>query len=163
MTRRSGVQGAGKLKRKLRRIEPEITRGVRGAVGDVAEAIKQDAIALAPRDQGDLVRAIDAKVGRDGLAAVVGPGAVAADLARRRTGSVFGATNLRLSAKNQHLLLQFFKGYWIEFGTKKGDDGSHAQPARPFMQPAFDLNRDWGKEQIRHAVSNALKRVSRGG
>lgn len=164
----SGIRGINKLRRTLRRIEPELQDPIRTAILNTAEAIKQDAIAGAPIDEGDLVRSIDYKTGRDGFTAVVGPGARAAEIVRRRSGSPFATRTrqglvIRLSAANKNLLFQFFKGYWIEFGTKGSPKHNIPPlPARPFMNPAYLLNEEYGKAQVRAAVKAALDRASRG-
>lgn len=163
MARRSRVTGVNRLRKTLRRVDPEIGAEVREAVRESAEAITLDAVRFAPRDEGDLVRAIDYQLGRDGFTAVIGPGAKAAEIARRRAGSPFALAGsaVRLSRSNRHLLYQFFKGYWAEFGTK-GGNGVPPQPARPFMQPAWDLNRPYAVKRTQGAVRNALERAARG-
>lgn len=164
----SGIRGINHLRRTLRQIEPEISDGVRAAILNTAEAIKQDAIAGAPIREGDLVRSIDYKVGRDGFTAVIGPGAKAAEIARSRGGSPFATQDrkgeiIRMSAANKKLLFQFFKGYWHEYGTKGSPKHNIPPlPARPFMQPAYLLNESYGKAQIRAAVKAALEKASRG-
>lgn len=164
----SGIRGLNKLWRTLRRIEPELQDPIRTAILNTAEAIKQDAIAGAPVDEGDLVRSIDYKIGRDGFTAVIGPGAKAAEIARSRGGSAFSTQDrrgeiIRMSAANKNLLFQFFKGYWLEFGTK-GSPENNIPPLmpRPFMNPAYLLNEQYGKDQVRAAVKTALDRASRG-
>lgn len=164
----SRVRGTNKLRRTLRRIEPGISQGVKDDVRDIAEAVKWDAVSRAPVDEGDLVRSIDYRLGRDGLTAIIGPGAKAADIARRKKpagGNVFRAATkgVRLSKANKELLFQFFVGYWNEYGTK-GNPRKNipARPAQPFMRPAWDLNRQWGIDRMRRSVNNALERAARG-
>jgi len=36
------------------------------------------------------------------------------------------------------------------------------QPARPFMQPAWDLNQSFARKRVQRAVRNALERAARG-
>lgn len=164
----SGIRGLNKLRRTLRRIEPDLQDPIRTAILNTAEAIKQDAIAGAPVDEGDLVRSIDYKIGRDGFTAVIGPGAKAAEIARRKGGSPFATQDrrgeiIRLSAANKKLLFQFFKAYWIEYGTKGSPEHNIPPlPARPFMTPAYLLNEEYGKAQVRAAVKAALDKASRG-
>lgn len=164
----SGLRGINKLRRTLRRLEPEVQDLVKVAIVNTSEAIKQDAIAGAPVDEGDLVRSIDYKIGRDGLTSVIGPGAKAAEIARSKGGSAFATQDrkgeiIRMSASNKALLFQFFKGYWHEYGTKGSPDhGIPPLPARPFMNPAYLLNEAYGKAQVRAAVKAALERASRG-
>ena len=167
-SQRSGIRGINKLRRTLRRIEPELQEPIRQAIKNTAESIKLDAVAGAPIDEGDLVRSIDYKIGRDGFTAVIGPGARAAEIARRRAGSPFATRiasgEIRLSAVNKKDLFQFFKAYWIEFGTKGSPEHNVPPlPARPFMGPAYLLNEEYGKAQVRAAVKQALERASRGG
>lgn len=161
--RRSSISGVNKLRKTLRRLEPGVVDQVRGAIKDSAQAITADAIQLAPVDEGDLVRSIDFKLGRDGLTAVIGPGANAAEIARRKAGSPFTAASrsIPLSRANKALLFQFFKGYWIEFGTK-GGGGVERQPPRPFMRPAFQVNRRYAERRVQSAVRNALEVAARG-
>lgn len=164
----SGIKGINKLRLTLRRIEPEMQQPIRQAILNTAEAIKQDAIAGAPVEEGDLVRSIDYKIGRDGFTAVIGPGAKAAEIARSKGGSAFSTQDrrgeiIKMSAANKKLLFQFFKGYWLEFGTK-GLPERNIPPLtpRPFMNSAYLLNEEYGKAQVRAAVKAALDRASRG-
>jgi len=168
MSSKSGISGTTRLRRTLRRIDPEVTRQVRDVVDEGLQAVVADAIQLVPRDSGDLARSIDYKTARDGLTGVAGPGAQAAEIKRRRSGSAFGVTDrknrpVRLSKRNKNLFWQFLKGYWIEFGTKGAPEKNiPAQPARPFMRPAWDMNRTWIMGRARKAVARALERASRG-
>lgn len=171
MASRSRMTGNTKLRRTLRRIDPAITQELRDVVKDGLEAIKWDAISFVPIDEGDLARSIDYKLGRDGLTGVVGPGAKAAELARKKaaSGSAFGTVakkgggKVRLSRSNQELLWEFFKGYWVEFGTK-GNAARNIPPMapQPFMAPAYDVNRLWFSRRAQRALVRALERASRG-
>jgi len=168
MAPRSGIRGINKLRKTLRRIEPEMQEPIKQAIVNTAEAIKLDAIAGAPIDEGDLVRSIDYKIGRDGFTAVIGPGARAAEIARSKGGSAFATRTvsgeiIKMSAANKALLFQFYKGYWHEFGTKGSPENNIPPlPARPFMNPAYQMNEEYGKQQVRAAVKLALERASRG-
>lgn len=157
---RSGLQGVTKLRRTLRRIEPAATEGIRLEIADAAEAIRLDAVSRAPVDEGDLVRSITAKFGRDRLTAVIGPGAKGVLIASRLWASPFatrtaGITTTQFPKSARRDLFQFFKGYWIEFGTVK-------MAARPFMIPAFEVNRAHFVGRVRERVRVALERASRG-
>lgn len=133
---------------------PELKKSVR----DAGEAIKQDQIAGAPVDSGDLVREIDVKYGRDGLTLVVGPGARHVSISKNPFD-----TGVRMSNPKKHALMQFFKAYWYEFGTK-GYPARNipAQPARPFLIPAYDRNKAWAINNIQRGVRLALRRASQG-
>ena len=70
---------------------------------------------------------------------------------------------IKMSAANKALLFQFYKGYWHEFGTKGSPENNIPPlPARPFMNPAYQMNEEYGKQQVRAAVKLALERASRG-
>lgn len=154
---------SNKLRRTLRRIEPEMIKGVKQELKSAAEHIHFDAIANAHRqgliDQGDMVASIAIKYGRDGLTAVIGPGAEAISVSK----SPFN-TALYRSNKSKYLAWQFFKGYWGELGTKGSPEKNiPAQIARPFMQPAFDANKRQYVKSIKSAIDEALEKASSGG
>lgn len=168
----SRVTGRSKLRRTLRRVDPEITSDIRQVVREGAQAIEADALSFVPVDEGDLARSIEYKIGRDGLTAVIGPGASAAEIKRRATGSAFGqirrsgkraGQRVNLSKANKQRYFQFLKGVWVEFGTK-GNAARNIppQPARPFMGPAWLANRPWLIGRAQKALRIALQRASRG-
>lgn len=135
---RSGLRGVGKLRRTLRRLDPETTKELREAVEEGAEAMLQDMVQGIPKDTGDTAALLDKRVARDGLTARVGM--------------------VTAKAKRDGYVARF-----IEFGTK-GDPKRNIppQPARPFMTPAFDLNKDWILTRARKGISLALERAARG-
>lgn len=142
MARKSSFRGVNKLRRTLRRIDPEAREHVTSAVIKGANLIADDARSLAPVDTGDLRSAIDVKFGRDKLTAEIGiaPGG----------GKKRAATRSDL-----------FYARFVEFGTK-GGGSTPPLAARPFMGPAFDRNRKKITEDIRKAVAKAL-RIASGG
>jgi hypothetical protein len=166
----SRIRGVNRLRRTLRRAPDEISDGVRQVVRDGAEAVRLDAIARV--QPTSIKRSIETKYGRDGLTALVGPSAKAADLAARknqRAGgarSAFGAarrSSVRLSKAKSEELFQFFKAFWYEFGTKGVPSRNiPPQPARPFMRPAMDVNRRYFTEESRRAIRRALDQLSTG-
>lgn len=142
---RSGIRGLSKLRRTLRRIEPESTKEVREAIEDGLEAIKQDAIALVPKDTGALARGIETRLSRDSLAGEVG---IAPGRGKRRA----------------RLRDALFYGRFIEYGTKgNSEKGIPPQPARPFMGPAFDMNKKWIEGRLARGIDLALRRAASGG
>ncbi|HEY7824694.1 MAG TPA: HK97-gp10 family putative phage morphogenesis protein [Acidimicrobiia bacterium] len=173
MARRSRVSGVSTLRRKLRRVEPESTKRLRKVVESGLEAIARDARSMAPRDKGDLVDSIDVLLSRDGLTGVAGPGVKAAESVRKRSGSSFGrfvksgkraGEKINLSRRNKVALMQFYKGYWAEFGTKGTADGKvPPQPATPFMSPAYDTNQVRIRRAVQRAIREALVKAARGG
>lgn len=163
---RSRLTGPKKLVRVLRRVEPAARDPLAAAIREGLEAIKWDAVARAPVDSGDLARSIDYIQSRDGLSGAVGPAAKSMSIVKRSTKSGFATAaigKLKLNERNKDRLWQFFKGYWVEFGTKgSAKRNIPPQAARPFMRPAWDANRAWMTERVRAAIRNALEIARRG-
>lgn len=174
MARRgSGLENVTKLRRKLRRMDPAVTKEIKDVVKFGLYAIQRDALGLVPVDTGDLAHSITVQISKDGFTGIVGPGVKTAEMVRRKTrdykrgklGSAFAHNSQKvvLNQAKKDDLMQFFKGYWIEFGTKGNADlNLPPQPARPFMGPAYEANKDWIKEQSRRAINRVLERVSKG-
>ena len=80
MARRSRVEGPNRLRRKLRKIEPDITQQLRNVIRDGASRIAWTAAAFVPVDTGELRASIETKVSSDGMTAIIGPGAKAAEI-----------------------------------------------------------------------------------
>ena len=147
---RSGLRGVGKLRRTLRRLGPEATKDIRKPIERGADFILGDMLSLVPKDSGDLARALDRRIARDGLTARIG---------------------LVTPSKQRDL----FYARFVEFGTKGGQVTARragglpytmnvpARPATPFMQPAFDLNRAQIVRETQTAIRLVLERVSRQG
>ena len=167
MRRRSRVQGVNTLRKKLRRIDPGIRQEISDVVIEALGAIKRDAQSMVPVDTGALRDSIEIKFSkRDGVSGLVGPGAGAAEIVRSKSKgkSAWGAHRYKLQRGNKAKLREFYKGYWIEFGTKgSAKKNIPAQPARPFMAPSFLVNRDRILKQCRAAIDNVLRRVATGG
>lgn len=160
MARRSRIIGVNKLRRKFRRMPDDVTSEVRSAIVDSADIVRANALAGVPVDQGDLQRSIDYVISRDGLTTVIGPGVRKTRSLLKRAKSLFGATKLNMQDATKHDLMQFFKGYWIEFGTKgSARRNVPAQPARPFMTPAYLVSRFWIKNRVKGAVARALRKA----
>ena len=158
----SRVRGITKLRRTLRRMEPEIRGEVQGAIADAAEAIKQDARSLVPKAEGDLARSIEVVFSSDKLAAVIGPGAKGARVQKRAASAKRKGREVRLSTRSRDLLFQLSKGRWLEFGTKGSPEhGIQPLATHPFMGPAFNLNERYAVDLVRKAVNRALRRVTK--
>ena len=163
---RRGFAGVTKLRKTLRRFDESLTRDIKVELEAGAQAIERDMIGGAPVDEADLVNSIGYKMGRDGFTAVIGP---AADSAQIKSG--FGVVNEKFTkagnltaatVRNKTARMQLYKALWAEFGTKAGEPGSSSKPARPFIQPAYDANKDRLTERIRAAVDRALKEAASG-
>lgn len=162
MAQRRGLNGVSSLRKKLRNMEPIVQSGLREAITEVAIYIEADAKSLVPKDTGDLAASIEHKVSPDGLAASIGPAARSASVAKAVRGSAFATRSLQkpIGAATAEKLFQYFKGVWIEFGTKgNAEKGIPPQPARPFMRPAFDMNEKWAVARIKELIDAQLKRV----
>lgn len=160
---RRGLNGVSSLRKKLRNMEPIVQSGIREAIVEAAVHIEADAQSFVPKDTGDLAASIEFKVSADGLAAVIGPAAKSAAVAKAVRGSAFATRVLGkpISATTADKLFQYFKGVWVEFGTKgNADKGIPPQPARPFMRPAFDMNAKWAIVRIKDLVDAQLKRMA---
>jgi len=162
MARRSRVLGDFKLRRTLRNIHKTMDNQLKPAMQQAADTVLADMKQLIPRDTGAAAGALEAFVAKSGLDAQIG---------------------IRGKKKQR----EFYYLRFVEFGTKgtKGDkragnrnrrstnktDGQHffgkhpdipALPARPFMGPAMDMNRDEVIAIIRGAIDATLKRAAEG-
>jgi len=140
--RRSGFGGVNKLRRTLRRLDPEILKGVQDVVTKGAERIAADARSIVPVDSGDLQSAIGVRLGRDRLTADIGISP--------------GGGKKRAAARSD-----LFYARFVELGTKGGPNYP-ARPARPFMGPAFDQNEKQITADLREAITKAVKATSGG-
>lgn len=148
-----GYSGVTKLRKTLRRIDPELTKGIKKAITKGAEQVHFDIVlgAQSHRLTGDMIESISVKYGRDNMTAVIGPGAKWVSVNK----SPFN-TSL-ITEKNAWGAWQFFKAYWIEFGTKGSPDlNIPPQPSQPFVGPAWDSNKPWLIKECRAAVEYAL-------
>jgi HK97 gp10 family phage protein len=166
--KRSGFSGVTKLRKTLRRVDPEITKGLKDIVSNGAASIARDMAMMAPVDDGDLARSISYKMGRDGFTAVIGPGANNAQIRSKGFGEVkakytkSGALT-KVTLRNKDARWQLYKALWVEFGTKTGKKGSSAQPARPFLAPAMDLNRGRISRSVSAEINRILTKVAQSG
>ena len=173
MGRRRSYMDVNRLRRVLRKIDPAITGGVQKDIVHVAEQIKRQAKANVARHRraGDLEDSIDIKYSRDKFAAVIGPGIKGATIMRRKAGSEFATRRLdvRMRKSNWKDLFQFFKGYWLENGTKGrrhrglvkrffGRTGAIAPS--PFMDPAARAVIPTAKHKVQMSVREALRKAS---
>lgn len=162
MRRRSSFSGIRKLRRTLRRIDPEVTADLKVTFRNAAETISNDAAAGAYAqglyDSGDMIASITYKMGRDGLTAVIGPGADRIKISKNPFD-----TTLYVKDRDKHAAMQFFKAYWAEFGTKGvPSKGIPPQSATPFLNPAFDANKGWIARQTKDGISASLRAASNG-
>jgi len=171
---RRGFSQVTPLRRKLRRMPEEITRDIKVEIESAAQDIERDMIGGAPRDELNLVNSIGYKIGNDGFTALIGPAAESAQIKRgfkavetgindqgKRVGITKTGADTKATIRNKFALMQMYKALWMEFGTK-GGNGTRPQPARPFIQPAWDVNRARLVKRVRHSVKKAIGRASDG-
>lgn len=162
--KRSNFQGVTKLRKTLRRLEPEATAGIKAKIARGAQDIKDDAVRGARAldkpgiGTGEMIRSITYSFGRDGMTALIGPGADRLKV----TKNPFNTT-LYKTKRDKEAAFNFFKAYWFEFGTK-GYPKRNIPPQlpRPFMNPAWDMNKDVLIKEIRREVANALTEAASG-
>jgi len=158
--------GIDKLRRTLRKIDPDSQKLVKKAVKEGAEMIEFKILRSVPVDEGDLQRSISHKLGRDGFTAYVGAGADRAQVVSNgfaqstrkytKTGSLTKAT-----IDNENARFQAYKLHWFEEGTKP--NGAHPGiPAMHIKKRAFDSSKKWIRSQIDDAIDAALESASRG-
>lgn len=156
---RMGFAGVTKLRRKLRRMDKSITQGVRSEIEAAAKSIEMDMLVMAPVDEGDLARSISYKIGKDGMTALIGPAARSTQIKRGlKSGPTKYTKSGRLTAatiRNKKARFELYKAMWLEFGTSN-------MAARPFIQPAYDANKDEFTKRVRNAVSAALEEGASG-
>ena len=127
--------GFSKLKRLLKALPDEATGELKEAVRDSAETMAQTARELVPVRTGALRDAIQVAIRRDGLSAAIGPG-----------------------VRSKKLAKTVFYAVMVEFGTK-GDPSRNIppMPAQPFLNPAFEMNRDKAVARTRAAINKAVR------
>jgi HK97 gp10 family phage protein len=154
--RRSSVKGDFKLRGLLRRIGQQMETELRPAMIEAANLVLETQRELIPKDSGESRDALTAFVSKTGLDAQIG-------------------------IRGKKASKKFFFLRFIEFGTKgtqPGDKRTHtnkssgqhffgyapdipAQPARPFIRPSYDLNRDKIQQILSDAIDKTLDKAAR--
>lgn len=124
---KSGLRGVSELRRALKGLPVEMRKEIGLAVADAAIQVQSDMYQLAPKETGITAAQITSRMSDDKLAARVG----FLDLPRG------------------------FVARFIEYGTK-GQNGAGAQPARPFIAPALDVNETAIRARINDAIRKAI-------
>lgn len=132
MARRRSVQGLTRLRRKLRRMPDELTKPIKEEIEQAAQEIHFEALSRIPVRSGDLAQALTWRTGRDGLSARVG---------FWKKGNV------------KRWRLAGWRGHFVEFGTVNA-------PAKPFLQPAWDIVLPRFRRRLDAKIDTALRRVS---
>lgn len=172
MARRSRIEGVTTLRRKLRRVDPAITAGLRDIMKQNLEAMAATERSLVPVDTGDMRDSIQLMVSRDGMSGIVGPGARAAEIVRRASGSEFSLVRnrgkrrgerIRLRGMNKRLLMQFYKAYWLNFGTK-GAPSRNILPQSPlkFVEKTWAIHQRSLGQSVRAEINRSLRIIANG-
>lgn len=159
----SRVIGDFRLRRTLRRIHETMPNQLRAAMQTITSRILETQRAMIPKDTGRGVSALTAFVSKSGFSAEVG-------------------------IRGKKKKLNFYYLRFLEYGTKgysgpkksgnrnrskkmKFNNGIFygvypeipARPARPWLRPSFDLNRERTVAEIRKAIDDTLARAAAGG
>ncbi len=130
---RAAVSGAVKLRKKLRKFDPELRTELAQALSEGGKELATLIANTAPRDEGRLADAVQSKDDRDGLSTVVGYSAKRGGFKKawRRGG---------------------FESLFQEFGTRN-------QPAQPFIRPAYRTVLPRILARIDAARNKAIQRI----
>lgn len=135
---RRGFAGVSKLRKTLRRLEPEMVSGIKDAIKRGAQAIEYDMLIGISKDTGETAQHISYKISRDGFTAQIG-------------------------FVGKKAVEQGYAARFIEYGTKGyAKKNIPPQAATPFMQPAFDSNKNWITREVRREVKNTIDKVAQG-
>lgn len=159
---RRGYSGVSKLRRTLKRMEPNAQRRITDKLKDAGAAVHRDAVSFVIGqglvDTHGLLDSMSWKLGRDKSSVLVGPSADKAAWQKIPfTGTMYQEAKLSRGQKDARW--NYIKGYWGEFGT----EGESPQPSRPFMEPAWMENQDRIRRNMREAMNKALAETVAGG
>ena len=133
---RRGFAGVTKLRKTLRRLEPESSAGIKKALTDGARDIHFDMYTNVPKDTGETAYHLSYKIARDGLTARIG---------------LIGKKDVAAG----------YAAQFIEYGTKGYPKRNiPKQRARPFMRPAFDRNKNKILQNINREIEKALYKLT---
>lgn len=156
-----------RLRIKLRRMEPEITKGVKREVARAAQDIHDASVrnfrAIDKPDvgTGDMLNSMSYNISKDGFTAVIGPGAKNAKIFKAVFGDKAEGSYKTKAAKQDRM--NIMKGFWVEFGTKGAPEFDiPPMPPRPFMNPAWDANKDKLRDRIGKEVRDVLEAGANG-
>lgn len=156
--RKSGLQGLGRLRRKLRRLPEAATAALKAVIAEEAEFVQYEQLRRVPVNTGNLASAIEIRISRDGLTATIGVGARTKRAARLGWYAhlvEFGTAPHRIRARRGGA------GVLADGETVFGRHANHpGTPARPFVLPALKENQGDVLRRIDHAVDAALRRVA---
>lgn len=147
----SSVTGLSRTQAAMRRLTPAMVENITAAVEQGARDVEARAKAVAPRDTGDMVSAIEVRENLEGFKATGAIGNFAKQLSRAGQGiqRFIGVFPQRAGDKGWYAA-------WVEYGTTKN-------AAKPFLLPSFISQRKQIEGRIKRAVNKAIRQVARGG
>lgn len=141
------LTGFKELAEKLKKLGPKVAKnGLRRAVSKGAAVVRNSARKRAPVDTGEMRRDIQIKRKRD----VQGSGNFAAIY------EVFvrSGKKSRLAGKKRDIQRDSFYWKFVEFGAEK-------MPARPFLRPAFEGDKEAAIEVIGESLNETIQAAAR--
>ncbi len=170
---RRGFEGVTKLRKTLRRLEPEATQELKNVTIEAGEMLKFLVLGNVQANgliwTGDMAQWVDSKLSGDKLTVVVGVGAGNAHIRKNGfagvTAKYTASGNLtKATVRNRDARWAMYKALWAEFGTKGASFSYNGravtippQPATNFHQKAFDQ----AAPRIRQQAGLALKNILR--
>lgn len=140
------VQGADKLRSKLKRIPVSARIEIAKAMETSAEEVVKLARSLVPVDQGDLRDSI-------GWSWHGAPeGSIRIGRVKTRTDGRGGNMAIVIYAGDD----KAFYARWVEFGTR-------TQMAQPYFFPVWRAMRKRARSRVSRAMNKAIKRIASGG
>ncbi len=146
MAIRAKVKGLSRLQAKLRKIPSAGRKGVAGAVAKSALAVQSDA-------QRSIQRGARSGLERRKGGRSSAPGEPPKTDTGTLVSSIFAEVSQNGLAAEVGTDLNY--GGWLEFGTK-----NNLAP-RPWLQPAFERQKDGIKARVAKAVNTALRQARR--
>jgi HK97 gp10 family phage protein len=132
----SEIRNARRLRRLLKRAEPAIRQEYKVVSREIGNAVLEKMRELVAEDKGDLKNALSARVSPDGLSVSVG-----------------------LTTKRRRQ--KFFYSRFIEGGTKGYPERNiPPMPARPFMEPAFELTKPENIKRANNLIKTSLRKIA---
>ncbi len=170
MARRSRILGDFKLRRTLRNIHKTMDNQLKPAMQQAADLVLGDMRQLIPKDTGAAANALEAFVAKSGLDAQIGIRGKKKQREFYYLRFVEYGTKGTQGKKRNGSLNRRGQNNRMRRDTNKSDGESFfgkypdipALPARPFMGPAMDMNRDEIITIIRGAIDATLKRAAEG-
>lgn len=160
------IKGINKVRKMFNRIDLEERREVQTALASAAITVMNDAKSLARLHglirTGAMIDSIAIKFSRDRMTAIIGPGAKSAVV--RANPFDTGQFNREVrrfryeGVKIRHKQAQWnlMKAWWAEFGTGP----PVPQPPTPFMNPAWEINKNILTMRVRGSVERVIRRLA---